>query len=128
MMKGRRREGSDGEEKEGGRAVEGGGRDGGGREWCEVRSKEELTHLGSSSLASTHGCWPSLSGCSSSFACGRLMGVLSSFVPVHGHVFPLVGVRLCWWAVISVRVRLALLVGVRVQCGGVVRSSWRFMM
>ena len=56
---------------EGGRAVEG-GRDGGGREWCEVRSeeKQKRTYQSSSSLVSAHGCWPSLSGRSSSFACG----------------------------------------------------------
>ena len=77
----------------------GGGGDGGGRGWCEVRSKEEqeLTHQGSSSLASAHGCWPSLSGCSSLFACGRLVGVhfpLSLFISIHGCVFPLVGSHL----------------------------------
>ena len=104
-----------------------------------MRSEEEqeLTHWGSSSLASAHGCWPSLSKHSSSFACGRLVGGRlcswgvrfrsSSFVSVHGHAFPLVGVRLRWWAVISVRARLASLVGVRVQCGGAVGSSWWFV-
>ena len=141
MMKGRRREGSDGGEKERGGVMErrrregelwrGGGRDGGGREWCEVRSEEEPTHLGSLSLASAHGCWPSLSGCSSSFTCGRLMGIpfhSSLFVPVHGHAFPVVGIRLCWWAVVSICVCLASLVGIHVQCGGAVRSSWRSVM
>ena len=119
-MQGRRREGEQWR----------GGGEGGGREWCEVRS-EELTHLGSSSLASAHGCWPSLSGRSSLSACGRLVGVRfhsSSFVFVHGRAFPLVGVRLRWWAVVSVRARLASLVGVRIQCGGAVGSSRRFVM
>ena len=84
-----------------------GGRDGGGREWCEVRSEEEqeLTHQGLLSLASAYGCWPLLSGHSSSLACSRLVGIhfpSSSFISVHRHASPLVGVRLHWWVVVSI--------------------------
>ena len=80
-----------------------GGEDGGEREWCEVRSEkeQELTHWGSSSLASAHGCWPSLSKRSSSFACGRLVGGrLCSwvFVSVRPRSFPFTGVHFRWWA------------------------------
>ena len=82
--------------------MEGGRRDGGGREWCEVRSEEEqeLTHWGSSSLAFTHGCWL-LSKHSCSFACGRLVGgrlCLWVVVSIHPRLFPFMGMCFCWWA------------------------------
>ena len=100
MMKGRRREGSDGGEKEGGGVMErrgregeqwrGGGRDGGGREWCEVRSEEELTHLGSLSLA-----------CSWVLAVLVWVFIFIRIRSTHGHSFPFVLVRSCSWAYIS---------------------------
>ena len=103
-----------------------GGRDGGGREWCEVRSKEEQkrTYHSSLSLASAHGCWPSLSGHSSLFSCGQLMGSRLcswAFVSIHPRSFPFTGVRFHWWA-------SAFVGGCSCLCGGEIESWWPFVM
>ena len=101
-MQGRKREGSDAGEKEGGGVMEGrrreaehwrgGGEMEGGRGWCEVRSEEEqkLTHQGSLSLASGHHCLG---------VHLRLHAVDSwAFVSLHPHSFLFTGVCVCWWA------------------------------
>ena len=102
------------------------GSNGGGREWCEVRCEEEQkrTYHSLSSLASAHGCWPSSSGRSSSFSCGRLVGgrlCSWAFVSIRPRLFPFTGVRFHWWA-------SAFVGGHSCSCGGEVESSWPFVM
>ena len=125
--------GSDGGQKEGGRVMQGRRREGSGggerwrgREWCEVRSEEEqkCTYHSSSSLASAHVCWPSLSGRSSSFSCGRLVGghlCSWAFISICPCLFPFTGMHFHWWA-------SAFVGGRSCSCGGEVESWWLFVM
>ena len=77
--------------------MEGGGRDGEGREWCEVRSEEEqeLTHQGSLSLA--HPLMGAGHHCLGIQLCSHVVDSWA-VVFVCGCSLPFVLVRFCGWA------------------------------
>ena len=110
-MEGRRREGE--QWRGGGERWRG--------EWCEVKSEEqELTH---------HRLRPLMGAGRRCLVVHLRSHAVDSwaFVSFRPGSFPFTGVRFCWWAVV-VRAQLASLVVIRVQSGGAVGSSWRFVM